>query len=113
MSTRTFLVAVILLFPVTRGLAGFSESYKAYELGGYTTTARAFQPLHSDLERAVDSCTQLVHRDDSDFDVFLDSSVTLLGTPESLFKFKKCMSGKGYPLEKKTVVPAVAPTGIP
>jgi hypothetical protein len=113
MSTRIVLITVILLFPIPRGLAGFSESYKAYELGGYATTAREFQPLRSDLERAVESCTQLVHRDDSDFDVFLGSSVTLLGTPESLFKFKKCMSGKGFPLEKKAVVPAVSPTNTP
>lgn len=112
MRKRLLLITVILLFPVPPGLASFSEAYKAYELGGYTTAAQEFRPLRSDLERAVDSCAQSVHRDDPDFEAYSEGSsvINLFGTPESRFKFQKCMSKKGYPLEKKAVVPAVAPT---
>jgi hypothetical protein len=112
MRKRLLLITVTLLFPVPPGLASFSEAYKAYELGGYTTAAQEFRPLRSDLERAVDSCAQSVHRDDPDFEAYSEGSsvINLFGTPESRFKFQKCMSKKGYPLEKKAVVPAVAPT---
>ena len=103
MTKGILLITVILLFPVA-GLAALSEAHKAYELRDYTTAAKEFWPLRSDLERAVDSCTQSVHRDDPDFDAFNEgSSVILFGaTPESRFKFHKCMSKKGYPLMKTT-----------
>ncbi len=95
------LITVILLFPVP-GLAGFSEAYKAFELHDYRTAVIEFRTLRSDLERAVDSCTQSVHRDDPDFDAYSEGpSVILFGaTPESRVKFHKCMSKKGYPLMK-------------
>jgi len=95
------LITVILLFPAP-GLAGFSEAYKAYELRDYKTAVIEFRPLRSDLERAVDSCTQSVHRDAPDFDAYSEgSSVMLFGaTPESRAEFHKCMSKKGYPLMK-------------
>ena len=101
MNKGILLITVILLFPVP-GLARLPEAHKAYELRDYTTAAKEFWPLRSDLERAVDSCTQSVHRDDPDFDAYNEgSSVILLGeTPESRFKFRKCMSKKGYPLMK-------------
>jgi hypothetical protein len=101
MNKGILLITVILLFPVP-GLAGLSEAHKAYELRDYTTAAKEFWPLRSDLERAVDSCTQSVHRDDPDFDAYNEgSSVILFGaTPESRFKFHQCMSKKGYPLMK-------------
>ena len=101
MRKRLLLITVILLFPVPPGLASFSEAYKAYELGGYTTAAKEFRPLRSDLERAVDSCAQSVHRDDPDFDAYSEgSSVILFGAiPESRFRFHKCMSKNGYPLK--------------
>ena len=101
MNKGILLISVILLFPVP-GLAGLSEAHKAYELRDYTTAAKEFWPLRSDLERAVDSCTQSVHQDDPDFDAYNEgSSVILFGaTPESRFKFHKCMSQKGYPLMK-------------
>jgi hypothetical protein len=94
------LITVILLFPVP-GLAGFSETYKAYELRDYKTTAKEFRPMRSDLERAVDSCTLSVHRDYPDFDAYSEgSSVILFGAiPESRFRFHKCMSKNGYPLK--------------
>ena len=102
MRKRLLLITVIILLPVPPGLASFSEAYKAYELGRYTPAAKEFRPLHSDLERAVDSCAQSVHRDDPDFDAYSEGSsvINLFGTPESRFKFQKCMSKKGYPLMK-------------
>ena len=101
MRKRLLLITVILLFPAP-GLAGFSEAYKAYELRDYKTAVIEFRPLRSDLERAVDSCTQSVHRDAPDFDAYSEgSSVMLFGaTPESRAEFHKCMSKKGYPLMK-------------
>jgi hypothetical protein len=101
MNKGILLITVILLFPVP-GLAGVSKAHKAYELRDYTTAAKEFGPLRTDLERAVDSCTQSVHRNDPDFDAYNEgSSVILFGaTPESRFEFHKCMSKKGYPLTK-------------
>jgi hypothetical protein len=101
MNKGILLIIVILLFPVP-GLAGLSDANKAYELRDYTTSAKEFWPLRSDLDRAVDSCTQSVHRDDPDFEAYNEgSSVILFGaTPESRFKFHTCMSKKGYPLMK-------------
>ena len=101
MNKGILLITVILLSPVP-GLAALSEAHKAYELRDYTTGAKEFWPLRSDLERAVDSCTQSVHRDYPDFDAYHEgSSVILFGaTSESRFKFHKCMSKKGYPLMK-------------
>jgi hypothetical protein len=101
MSKGILLITVILFFPVP-GLAAFSEAHKAYELRDHSTLAKEFWPLRSDLERAVDSCTRSVHRDDPDFDAYNEgSSVILLGaTPDSRSKFHKCMSQKGYPLMK-------------
>jgi hypothetical protein len=101
MNKGILLITVIVFFPVP-GLAGFSEAHKAYELRGYTTAANEFWPLRGELERAVDSCTRSVHRDDPDFDAYNEgSSVILFGaTPESRSKFHKCMSEKGYPLVK-------------
>jgi hypothetical protein len=95
------LITVILFSPVP-GLAALSETHKAYELRDHTIAAKEFWPLRSDLERAVDSCTRSVHREDPDFDAYNDgSSVILLGaTPNSRSKFHKCMSQKGYPLMK-------------
>ena len=100
MNKGILLLTVIFLFPAP-GLAGLSEAHKAYELRDYTTAVKDW-PLRSDLERAVDSCTQSVHRDDPDFDAYSQgSSVILFGaTPESRFNFHKCMSKKGYPLTK-------------
>jgi hypothetical protein len=76
----------------------FAEAHKAYELGGYTTAAKEFWPLRSDLERAVDRCTRSVHRDDPDFDAYNEASSVILfdAIPESRSKFHKCMSQKGY-----------------
>ena len=101
MNKGILLITVILLFPAP-GLASLSEAHKADELRDYVTAAKEFWPLRSDLERAVDSCTRSVHREDPDFDAYNDGlSVILLGaTPNSRYKFHKCMSQKGYPLMK-------------
>ena len=101
MSKGILLITVILFSPVP-GLAALSETHKAYELSDHTTATKEFWPLRSDLERAVDSCTRSVHREDPDFDAYNEgSSVILLGaTPNSRSKFHKCMSQKGYPLMK-------------
>jgi hypothetical protein len=101
MNKGILLITVILFSPVP-GLASLSEVHKIYELHDYTTAAKEFWPLRSDLDRAVDSCTRSVHRDDPDFDAYNEgSSVILFGaTPESRSKFHKCMSRKGYPLMK-------------
>ena len=101
MNKGIILITLIILFPVP-GWAGLSQAHKTYEPRDYTTAAKEFWPLRSDLERAVDSCTQSVHRDDPDFDAYNEgSSVVLFGaTTESRLAFHKCMSRKGYPLTK-------------
>ena len=101
MSKGILLITIILLLPVP-GFAALSEAHKAYELRNSATDVKEFWPLRSDLERAVDSCTHSVHRDNPDFDAYNEgSSVILFGaTPESRFKFHKCMSNRGYPLMK-------------
>lgn len=103
MNKGILLITAILFFPAP-GLASLSEAHKADELRDYVTAAKEFWPLRSDLERAVDSCTQSVHRDEPDFEAYNEgSSVILFGaTPESRFQFHKCMSKKGYPLMKTT-----------
>src|SRR5262245_21749444 len=101
MNKGILLITVILFSPV-QVLASLSEEHKAYALHDYTTAAKDFWPMRSDLDRAAYSCTRSVHQDDPDFDAYNEgSSVILFGaTPESRSKFHKCMSQKGYPLMK-------------
>jgi hypothetical protein len=103
MNKGILLITVILLFPAP-GLASLSLAHKADELRDYVTVSKEFWSLRSDLERAVDSCSQSVHRDEPDFEAYNEgSSVILFGaTPESRVQFHKCMSKKGYPLMKTT-----------
>jgi hypothetical protein len=98
---KSILLITVILLPVP-ALAGYSEAYKAHELRGYMTAAQEFQPLRSNIERAVDSCSYSIHRDAPDFEAYSEgSSVVLFGaTPETRFRFHKCMSHKGYPLMK-------------
>src|SRR5678815_1274534 len=73
MNKGILLITVILFFPAP-GLASLSEAHKADELRDYVTAAKEFWPLRSDLERAVDSCTQSVHRDEPDFEAYNEGS---------------------------------------